>query len=160
MSKFESEIGVSYGLMIIIAILAAVTSSFVTYKATGGSGKVAIVDIDRVANSAKSAIALREVRDGQLDHLRKMTEEAENRLKTETNEDNRKKLSEVYLAEINKQKDEFDQQYLNALRTLNQAIRETSVTVAGRKGIKVILSPDSVVEGGIDITDDVISTMR
>ena len=64
------------------------------------------------------------------------------------------------MAEINSQKDEFDQQYFQALKLLNQSIKETASEIAAKKGIKVIMLPNSLFQGGEDITDLVIQNME
>lgn len=161
MSKYDNEGGFNYGLMVIIAILAAVVSSFVTYKATSShSGRAVIVDVDRVAVSSKSAMALKTAREGQLERLRVMREEADRQIKAETDDENKQKLADMYAAEINSRKDQFDKQYAAALQTLNQTIQQAISVVAKQKGVKVIYNPNSVVLGGEDITDDVIKSMQ
>lgn len=161
MSKFENDGGVNYGLIVFIAILAAVVSAFVTYKATNSaSGKVAIIDVDKVAAVSKSAIALQNAREGQIERLQKMTEDAEIRLKAEDNAEKRKQMSDAFVAEINSQKEEYDQQYYAALQLLNQSIKDVSEKVAAKKGIKVILLPSAIFQGGEDITDLVIQNME
>ncbi|MBR1756843.1 MAG: OmpH family outer membrane protein [Alphaproteobacteria bacterium] len=161
MSNFENDGSANYGLIVLIAILAAVVSAFVTYKATAtNSGKIAVLDVDRVAEASKSAQALQKAREGQLENLQKMTEDAEIRLKAEEDADQRKRMSEIYVAEINSQKEEYDQQYFQALKLLNQSIKETASEIAAKKGIKVIMLPNSLFQGGEDITDLVIQNME
>ncbi len=161
MSKFENDGNVSYGLIVFIAILAAVVSAFVTYKATvSGSGKVAILDVDKVVISSRSAIALQNAREGQIEHLQKMTDDAEARLKVEEDANKRKQMSDAFVAEINSQKEEYDQQYYAALQLLNQSIKDVAEKVAAKKGIKVILLPSAIFQGGEDITDLVIQNME
>ena len=161
MSKYDGENSVSYGLTVIIAILAAVVSSFITYKATSSnSGRAAVVDIDRVALSIKSAAALRTAREGQLERLKTMREDAEKLISAETNAENKQKLSDMYEAEINSKKELYDQQYNAALQTLKQTIDQAVNEVAKKKNIKVLFDPQSVVQGGEDITDEVIRYMQ
>jgi Skp family chaperone for outer membrane proteins len=161
MSKFENDGNVNYGLIVFIAILAAVVSAFVTYKATvSGSGKVAILDVDKVVVSSRSAIALQNAREGQIEHLQKMTEDAEARLKVEEDANKRKQMSDAFVAEINSQKEEYDQQYYAALQLLNQSIKDVAEKEAAKKGIKVILLPSAIFQGGEDITDLVIQNME
>ena len=161
MSKFENDGNVNYGLIVFIAILAAVVSAFVTYKATvSGSGKVAILDVDKVVVSSRSAIALQNAREGQIEHLQKMTEDAEARLKVEEDANKRKQMSDAFVAEINSQKEEYVQQYYAALQLLNQSIKDVAEKEAAKKGIKVILLPSAIFQGGEDITDLVIQNME
>ena len=57
MSRFENS--PNYGLTILAAVIAAVVSSFVTYKATTkGEMNFAVVDLQRVVVSSKDVEAL------------------------------------------------------------------------------------------------------
>jgi len=161
MSKYDSEGGMNYGLMIFIAILTAVVSSFVTYKATSSrANRAAVVDVERISVSVKSAAALKAAREGQLERLRIMQEEADKQVNAEEDTENKQKLSDMYAIEINSKKEQYDQQYAAALKALNQTIYQAINEVAKSKNIKVIFSPNSVVQGGEDITQDVIDYMQ
>ena len=161
MSKYDGDNANNYGLMIFIAILAAVVSSFITYKATSsGANRAVVVDIDRVAAASKSAIALKTAREGQRERLKIMREEADRQVNAETNSENKQKLSDMYAAEISSKKEQYDQQYTAALQTLNQTIHQAVEAVAKKKSAKVIFTPESVFQGGEDITNDVIDYMQ
>ncbi len=161
MSKNDSESGINYGLIILMAILAAVVSSFVTYKATAGNAqRIAVVDLQRVIAESKDVAALKIMRDGQMQNLKNMADAANNQIKDVKDEDARKKLSEEYLAKINAQKEGYDKLYASALQASDQKLNDTVKAVAQKQGLNVIINKASMVDGGIDITDSVIDLVK
>ena len=161
MSVNENEYGINYGLIILMAILAAVVSSFVTYKATAGNvQRVAVVDLQRVIVESKDVAALKGTRDSQIQALQKLADEANEKIKAETNEESRKAKSEQYLAVINNQKETFDKQYAAALQASDQKINDTIKAVAKKQGLSIIVDKASIIDGGIDITDSVIDLVK
>ena len=161
MSKNDSENGINYGLIILMAILAAVVSSFITYKATAGNAqRIAVVDLQRVILASKDVAALKVTRDNQIQSLKMMADDANNKIKEEKNESARKKMSEEYLNRINAQKENYDKLYASALQASDQKLNDTIKAVAQKEGLNVVVNKASVIEGGIDITDSVIDLVK
>ncbi len=161
MSGFYSEKGVNYGLVILIAVLAAVISSVVTYKATAGSGaKFAIIDIPRVLMSSKDVAALKSEREAQINELQKMAKDANVKIEAEKDKAARKKLSEKYLAEINEKKDGYDKVYASAIQASDQKLNELILSVAKKEGLAVVIKKEAVINGGTDITESVIDLVK
>ena len=160
MSKSENP-SVNYGLVVLIAVAAAVIGSLVTYKvATDNNGKFAVVDIQRVVVASKDIAALKIERDTQVAELKKMADDANEKIKAEKDEDARKKLSEKYLSEINTKKDEFDKVYATALQASDKKLTDIINAVAEKEGLKVVINKASVVTGGTDITDSVVEQVQ
>ena len=160
MSKSENP-SVNYGLVVLIAAAVAVIGSLVTYKAvTDNNGKFAVVDIQRVVVASKDIAALKIERDTQVAELKKMADDANEKIKAEKDEDARKKLSEKYLSEINAKKDEFDKVYATALQASDKKLNDIINSVAEKEGLKVVINKASVVTGGTDITDSVVEQVQ
>lgn len=160
MSKSENP-SVNYGLVVLIAAAAAVIGSLVTYKAvTDNNSKFAVVDIQRVVVASKDIAALKIERDTQVAELKKMADDANEKIKAEKDEDARKKLSEKYLSEINTKKDEFDKVYATALQASDKKLNDIINSVAEKEGLKVVINKASVVTGGTDITDSVVEQVQ
>lgn len=160
MSKLN-ENGVNYGLVGLVAVLAAVISSLVTYKATASNSmKFAVIDLPRVVAASKDIAALKNERETQLQDLRQMTEEANKKIKAESKDEARKKLSEQYLAEINGKKSGYDKVYASALQAADQKLNDTINSVAQKEGLKVVLNKSFVVTGGTDITESVVDLVK
>ena len=89
---YKSEKGAAtLGIIIVTAILAAVISSFITYKATAGKNmKFAVIDLQRVVVSSKDIEALKTERDTQIQDLKKMADDANEKIQAITDEDEKK----------------------------------------------------------------------
>lgn len=160
MSKAENN-GINYGLVVLIAVAAAVISSFVTYKAVAdNSGKFAVVDVQRVVVSSRDIAALKMERDAQVAELQKMADAANEKIKAEKDEKARKELSETNLAEINAKKNEFDKIYATALQASDKKLNDVINAVAEKEGLKVVLNKSFVVTGGTDITESVVEQVK
>lgn len=160
MYKFENG-NVNYGMVALVAVVAAVISSLVTYKAMAGkAANFAVVDVQRVVMSSKDLVALNSERNAQIQNLRKMADEANAKINAEKKEDEKKKLSEKYLAEINAKKADYDKEYASALQASDQKLNGIINSVAEKEGLKIIFSKSSLVSGGKDITDAVVEQVR
>lgn len=160
MSNFEKG-NVNYGLVALIAVVAAIISSLVTCKVMSGkAGNFAVVDVQRVVMASKDLTALNNERNAQIQNLRKMADEANAEINKEKKEDAKKKLSEKYLNEINAKKAGYDKEYAAALQASDQRLNGIINSVAEKKGLKVVFSKSSLVNGGVDITSAVIEQVR
>ena len=160
MTNFENR-NVNYGLVILVAVVAALVSSFVTYKAVARNGaKVAVIDVQRVVVSSKDIAALKTERDAQVAELKKLADDANEKIKKEKDEKKKKELSEKYLTEINSKKEEFDKIYASALQASDKKLNGIIGAVAEKQGLQVVVNKASIVSGGVDITEAVVEQVR
>ena len=160
MSRLENG-SINYGLVVLIAVVAAVISSLVTYKAMARkAANFAVVDVQRVVMSSKDLVALNSERNAQIQNLRKMADEANAEINKEKKEDEKKKLSEKHLAQINAKKAEYDKEYASALQASDQKLNGIINSVAEKEGLKIVFNKSSLVTGGVDITDAVVEQVR
>lgn len=158
MSKFEN---VNYGVITLVAVVAAVVGSLVTYKAVARkTSQFAVVDFQQVVMASKDVSALRSERETQVAALRKMADEANAKIKAESNETKKKQLSEEHLSEINAKKAEYDKLYASSLQASDKKLNGIIKTVADDKGLNVVFHKSSLISGGVDITDDVIEQVK
>ena len=158
MAKIEN---VNYGMVALVAVIAAVVSSLVTYKAVASkASRFAVVDFQQIVVASKDVAALREEREKQVQDLRKMADDANAKITSESNEAKKKNISEQYLAEINARKAEYDKLYAASLQASDKKLNEVVKEIADKKGLNVIFSKTALVEGGVDITDDVIAEVK
>lgn len=156
----ESE-NINYGVAALVAVVAAVVSSLVTYKALSGkTEKVAVVDFQQVVMVSKDVVALKEERETQIAELQKMADAANEKITAESDEEKKRQLSEQHLAEINAKKAEFDKLYASSLQASDKKLNNIVKSVAKKKGLKIILNKTAVLEGGEDITDAVIERIK
>lgn len=159
MSRFDNS--PNYGFIFMIALIAAVISSAATKMISGSNeAKFAVVDVQRVVLASKDLAAIKTERDNQVKELQKMADDANTKLAKISDETTKKKESEKYLAEINAKKEGFDKVYASALQASDQKLSEIIKSVADKEDLKVVLNKNSVVDGGVDITDSVIDMVK
>lgn len=159
MSRFDNS--PNYGFIFMIALIAAVISSAATKMISGSNeAKFAVVDVQRVVLASKDLAAIKTERDNQVKELQKMADDANTKLAKISDETVKKKESEKYLAEINAKKEGFDKVYASALQASDQKLSEIIKSVADKEDLKVVLNKNSVVDGGVDITDSVIDMVK
>lgn len=159
MSRFDNS--PNYGFIFMIALIAAVISSATTKMISGSNeAKFAVVDVQRVVLASKDLAAIKTERDNQVKELQKMADDANTKLAKISDETTKKKESEKYLAEINAKKEGFDKVYASALQASDQKLNEIIKSVADKEDLKVVLNKNSVVDGGVDITDSVIDMVK
>ena len=152
---------VNYGLVVLVAVVASVISSLVTYKAVSADKmKFAVVDINRVVLSSKEIAALSAERQAQVQELKKMADEANARITAEKSADVKKTMSEKALATINAKKETFDKVHASGLQAADKKINDVINTIAEKEGLSVVFNNASSVNGGVDITDSVVEQVR
>ena len=152
---------INYGLVALVAIFAALISSLVTYKAMArNQSAIAVVDLERVVMASKDVASLRAERDNQMQDLQKMADDANSKINAEKKDDEKKKLSEKYLAEINSKKEAYDQAYATAIQASDKKISDIINAVAQKEGLNVVINKSYLINGGVDITDSVIEQVR
>ena len=159
MSRFDNS--PNYGLIFFIALVAAGISVGMTKMLSGNAEpKFAIVDLQRVVMVSKDVNALRTERDNQVKELQSMADKANAEIAKISDEAAKKKASEKYLAEINAKKENYDKVYTTALQASEEKLNNIIKEVADKEDLTVVLNSNSVVHGGIDITDSVIDIVK
>lgn len=152
---------VNYGLVVLVAVVASVISSLVTYKAVSADKmKFAVVDVNRVVLSSKEIAALSAERQAQVQELKKMADEANVKITAEKDADAKKALSEKALTAINAKKETFDKVHASGLQAADKKINDVINAIAEKEGLSVVFNKASLVNGGVDITDSVVEQVR
>lgn len=159
MSRFDNS--PNYGLIFFVALVAAGISAGMTKMLSGkNEPQFAVVDLQRVVMVSKDVNALRTERDNQVKELQNMADKANAEIAKISDEAAKKKASEKYLAEINAKKENYDKVYATALQASEEKLNNIIKEVADKEDMTVILNGNSVVQGGIDITDSVIDMVK
>jgi Skp family chaperone for outer membrane proteins len=121
---------------------------------------VATVDIPQVVENSSAIKALKDTRKNQLDDLGKFVENAKADVAKETNADKKKALEDKYNKELNVRKDAIDKDFSQKLVEIDKDIT-TSIKVRAKKlGFNLVLVKSSVIDGGIDITSEVLKDIK
>ena len=152
---------VNYGLVVLVAVVASVISSLVTYKAVSADKMIfAVVDVNRVVLQSKEIAALSAERQSQVQELKKMADEANIRITAEKDAEAKKALSEKALATINAKKETFDKVHASGLQAADKKINDVITAIADKEGLDIVFNKASLVNGGVDITDSVVEQVR
>ena len=121
---------------------------------------VAIVDISKVVDSSSAIKALKDSRKNQIDDLGKFVENAKADVAKETNSDKKKALEDKYNKELNVRKDAIDKDFSQKLVGIDKDITTIIKVKAKKLGFDLVLTKSSVIDGGIDITPEVIKDIK
>lgn len=88
--------------------------------------------------------------------IQEYTATAQKEINAAKSQDEKKKLIEKHAKEIEKKKDAFKDQYGKQIEALKYNINLAIKTVAQNKKLPLVFKNDSLIYGGIDITNDVI----
>lgn len=129
-------------------------------KKTAPCFNVAIVDVPKLVEASPKMNALKKERKNKIDELAKFVETARTNLSKETNDAKRKSMEENYNKEINAKKDEIDKDYVKKLQTVDKEV--TAIIKAKAKAAKydLVLTKNSVLDGGTDITSQIIKELK
>lgn len=121
---------------------------------------VAIVNIEQIVESSPKINALKAERKNKLDGLAQFIEQANADLKKETNDAKRKTMEEDYSKELNKRREVIDRDFSKKLADIDTEITAL-IKAKGKKGnFNLILNKTSVIDGGFDITPEVIKELK
>lgn len=121
---------------------------------------VAVVNIEKIVESSPQINALKADRKNKLDALAAFIVEANANLKKETDEKAKKTLEEKYNQELIKKREAIDLDFAKKLEVIDGEIT-TLIKAKGKKaGFDLILNKNTVIDGGTDITADVVKGLK
>lgn len=121
---------------------------------------VAIIDVQKIVDRSPEISALNTSRKNDMDALIKFVENAKVAIAKETNEVQRKTLEESYNKELNIRKINLDKEYSQKLAEYDKNITTLINKKAKSLGYGLVLTKTCVINGGKDITDDVIKEFK
>jgi len=122
--------------------------------------KVAVVDVQKVVVSSPQVNALRVEQKNKIDSLIAFVEKAKADLAKEPNEAKKKSLEEGYNKELNVKKQAIDKEYSKKLLDIDKNITEIIQAKAKSDNYDLILTKNSVLQGGVDITSEIIKLLK
>lgn len=121
---------------------------------------VATVNIEQIVESSPKINDLKADRKSKLDSLAEFVEQANANLKKETNDVKRKTMEEDYNKELNKKREAIDKDFAKKLADIDTEITAL-IKSKGKKGnFDLILNKNTVIDGGTDITPEVIKGLK
>lgn len=142
----------------VACILALSTNNFASAAKAPAGFKVAVVDIQKVVENSPQINALKTQQKNKITELVTFVENAKASLTKETNEAKKKTLEEGYNKELNVKKAEIDRDFAVKLTDIDKSIK--FIIKAKSTGYDLVLTKNSVLEGGVDITNEVIKALK
>jgi len=125
---------------------------------TSGEYSVAVVDVQKIVESSPTINAINVERKNKLDDLVKFVEKAKTDVEKETNAAKKKALEEKYNKELNDRKGSIDTTYAKKLSDVDKDV--TAIIKAKAVNYNLVLQKSSVLNGGVDITSEVIKELK
>jgi outer membrane protein len=120
---------------------------------------VAYIDVNKVLNSYTKAQELAADLKVKEAELQKLIADAKKDIKL-ANISDKQQLEDKYNKELKEKQESYKQQYLNEFQDIQNTVESAVKTVAKNKNVSVVFNKTSVVLGGDDLTDDVITILK
>lgn len=129
-------------------------------KSENQSCKIATVDIQKIAINSKELYELKLSQEKQLQEIQSTINKAQSEISLEKDPAQIAKLEEKYRNEINEKKLNMDANYNKKLVAINDKIKTAVTEKARTMNYSVVLSKNSVLFGGDDITEKVENIIK
>ena len=121
---------------------------------------VAVVDVQKIIENSPEINALKIAGKAKLGDLASFAEKARAEVAKETNVAKKKTLEEAYNKELNDRKSALETEYSKKLSDIDKNITLLINTKAKASGYDLVLVKSNVLDGGTDITADIIKELK
>lgn len=121
---------------------------------------VAVVDIPLVVQKSPQITALRTERQNKLNDLETFVVNARKDVAAQKTDDAKKALEDKYNKELNERKDAIDADFAKKLAAIDNDITALIRIKAKKLGYNLTLVKGSVIDGGSDITNEIIKELK
>jgi len=152
-------------ILTITAVIAAfsvcnMTMAMDLTKASGKAFTVAVVDIPLVVQKSPQITGLRTERQNKLNDLETFVLNARKDVAAQKTDEAKKALEDKYNKELNERKDAIDADFAKKLASIDNDITSLIRIKAKKLGYDLTLIKGSVIDGGSDITNEIIKELR
>ncbi len=145
----------------ITAITFALSLNNVAMSKDAAQGpKVAVIDLQKVIESSPTINALKIDRKNKIEGLAAFVEKARTEVSKETDATKKAALEEKYNKELNARKEVIDKEYTQKLTAIDKDITALIKSKAKSMGYDLTLAKSIVLDGGDDITTDIIKGLK
>lgn len=143
---------ISFGLGTLISNLGAPDPS--------SNFRVAVVDIQKISSNSEQINSINFDRTKKLNSLQKAIDNAESEVISEKNILKQKALETGYNQELLGRKNSIDKEYVKKMSGVEIKMNSIINKIAQKKHYNLVLDKNSVISGGINITDEVIKELK
>jgi len=124
------------------------------------SSRIATIDVARIAANSSALAELNQKQQKDMLELQKWIKDAQADVKKQKSKQQRDELTQKYDEELMQKQQALQQEYSTALKNIDAEMSAMIQKKAKAKGYNVVLTKDSVVTGGQDITDAILEMMK
>ena len=122
--------------------------------------KVAVIDVPTVLSNSSEIQELKRLQDKDMEELNILISKAQNELLNEPDKSKLLQKEAAYRKQIETKKKEIDEKYNSKLAKINDNIKNVINKEAHKSHYNLVLPTGMVIQGGEDITDDVVKKMK
>lgn len=135
------------------------TNNFVSAKAHADFN-VAVVDVQKIVESSPQINALKTEQGNKINGLAEFVEKARADVAKQTDDNKKKALEESYNKELNTRKQAIDQEFAKKLSEIDKSVTATIKAKAKAANYDLVLVKSSVLDGGTDITNEIVKSLK
>ena len=122
--------------------------------------KIAVVDVPSVVNKSAQVQALKKEQQTKMQDLEKWLKTVRADVEKQQTQEGKEKLVKKYDAEFAKKKEAIAKNYQTKLQAIDKSISETIAQQAKLKGYDMVITKNTVLYGGDDITADIMKVVK
>jgi len=127
---------------------------------SGITNKVAVIDVNKVAQSCSQVQTLKKEHEQKISALQTFANNANKAINAEADKNKKKALQDKYTKELNTKKKAIQDDYTKKLKIIDNNINYAIQKKAKDGNYDLVLSKQMVVYGGDDITEQVVSAVK
>lgn len=145
---------------VIIAVVAVLVLWGLCCLCCCNKGKVATVNAQMVVSRSVAIRNLQHEQQVQYEELQKWLQESDKAIKKQPTQAKKKELMMKLQGELQQKQIVMQQEYAAKTQKIEEEIVGVIEKVAHKKGFKVVLDKNTVIAGGVDITEDVVTKLE
>ncbi|OGI03152.1 MAG: hypothetical protein A2Y25_08325 [Candidatus Melainabacteria bacterium GWF2_37_15] len=149
-------------LVLALILICGITVTFnglASSSATNGLN-IAVVDVQELVKNYGKVNILKEKQTAKLTDLQKFVENARKNIAAEKDTIKKKLLEDKYNKELQTKKNTIDTEYQKQLVEINKSVEKAINTVAQANKYDLVLTKNSVLYGGKNVTKDVLKVLK
>ena len=137
----------------------------VSFAATGAAfsaqaSKYGVVEVQKVLNKSESVKALKAERTKQKETIANFIKDSNAKVAAEKDAKKKEELKKKLNNELKYMAKTYDTKYQDGLKKINDSINADIAKLAKEKNLELIMTSDSVLYGGQNITNDLIKIVK
>ena len=152
--------GIVFSIVVLLTFICTFQNSSIAADNFQQSKKYAVVDVSKVVNSSQSVKELKQERTAQKEAINKFLKEGNAQLSTEKDKAKKAELKKKLNNDFKLMTQNFDKQYQEKLLNANKEIISEITQIGKQRQYDLILTTDSVLYGGEDITNEIVKEVK